>query len=296
MHISAINYQSMIHLHTRVTRLTPENTIAFTDGQILSQFNRCGFFYCLTGKAVVTNYNNAFTICSGDVYIYLPSSATTIKSRTDDFSGYLCEADIDYILPIANRAINLGNIFAIRYNPHVSLTPEQAHSLTNRLEDLYRHSVNKCKDSKQSPTHFICLELYKALAQTIFYELMLSYFDNYKLTASVSQSKGEVVMQKFLVSLSQHYKEQREVRFYASEQNIAPRYFSQIIHKASGKKPMEWIVKMVLAEAKQQLEYSDQSVKEIAQNLNFCSQTFFGKYFKQYAGVSPSEYRQGLEG
>ena len=37
----------------------------------------------------------------------------------------------------------------------------------------------------------------------------------------------------------------------------------------------------------------DLSIKEIASELNFSTQSFFGKYFKQYVGISPTEYRNG---
>lgn len=54
---------------------------------------------------------------------------------------------------------------------------------------------------------------------------------------------------------------------------------------------LQWIVQMVITEAKQLLENSDLTIKEIATKLNFPTQSFFGKYFKQYVGVSPKEYR-----
>jgi AraC-like DNA-binding protein len=33
------------------------------------------------------------------------------------------------------------------------------------------------------------------------------------------------------------------------------------------------------------------SIRDIALKLNFASQSFFGKYFKQRVGVSPSRYK-----
>ena len=44
-------------------------------------------------------------------------------------------------------------------------------------------------------------------------------------------------------------------------------------------------------EAKRLLKYSGLSIGEISDNLNFTSQSFFGKYFKQRVGVSPSRYK-----
>ena len=70
--------------------------------------------------------------------------------------------------------------------------------------------------------------------------------------------------------------------FYARMQHITPRYFSAIIKEKTGDSALQWIVRMVITEAKQLLEESDLSIKEIADQLNFPTQSFFGKYFKQY--------------
>ena len=47
----------------------------------------------------------------------------------------------------------------------------------------------------------------------------------------------------------------------------------------------------VVYEAKRLLKYSGLSIQEISNKLNFASQSFFGKYFKQRVGVSPSRYK-----
>ncbi len=86
---------------------------------------------------------------------------------------------------------------------------------------------------------------------------------------------------------------EREVTYYAQEQYLTPRYFSAIIKEKSGISALQWIIRMVIADAKQILRSSDLSIKEIASELNFSTQSFFGKYFKQYVGISPTEYRNG---
>lgn len=34
------------------------------------------------------------------------------------------------------------------------------------------------------------------------------------------------------------------------------------------------------------------NIQEIADRLSFANQSFFGKYFKHYTGMSPKEYRK----
>lgn len=43
-----------------------------------------------------------------------------------------------------------------------------------------------------------------------------------------------------------------------------------------------------------QLKRTRKSIKEIANELDFPSLSFFGKYVKRYLGVSPREYRDKL--
>lgn len=48
----------------------------------------------------------------------------------------------------------------------------------------------------------------------------------------------------------------------------------------------------MILEAKALLKYSGMSIQEIAYHLNFSTQSFFGKYFKQHTGTSPSRYKR----
>ena len=44
-------------------------------------------------------------------------------------------------------------------------------------------------------------------------------------------------------------------------------------------------------EAKMQLKSTSKTVQQIAFELNFPNQSFFGKYFKKNTSLTPSEYR-----
>ena len=82
--------------------------------------------------------------------------------------------------------------------------------------------------------------------------------------------------------------------FYAEQMNITPKYLSSVIKDISGKTAARWIDEYVILEAKTLLKYSGMSIQEIADALNFSTQSFFGKYFKQHTGCSPSRFkRQG---
>lgn len=54
------------------------------------------------------------------------------------------------------------------------------------------------------------------------------------------------------------------------------------------------IEEYVISEAKSMLLSTTMSIQQISDELNFPSQSVFGKYFKLVDGISPSEYRKGV--
>lgn len=101
-----------------------------------------------------------------------------------------------------------------------------------------------------------------------------------------------MLFNEFMSLLQQYNKRERNVSFYARQLNITPKYLSSVVKEVSGKTAARWIDESVILEAKTLLKYSGMSIQEIAYHLNFSTQSFFGKYFKQHTGTSPSRYKR----
>ena len=82
------------------------------------------------------------------------------------------------------------------------------------------------------------------------------------------------------------------VKWYANELCLTPKHLSTSIQQVSGKTANQWIDEMTLQEVCRQLKFTNRSIQEIAYDLNFPNQSFFGKYFKHHIGCSPGVYRQ----
>ena len=270
--------------------LTSDTFQILKEGQIISTFNKCGIFYCQRGSVEVSLEGCHYHIKPGDVYIYMASTLVHLLHKSEDAEGIMVEVDFYYILPIVNKVINVESQLFMRKNPCVSLSGEQCAHFEYLLNNLWdRINAEDCQKENVQYQH-LKLELIKSMGQTICYEILNMYFTNQPLQP-LQQGKKDVVFQNFMLSLFRFYRKERDVSFYARMQHITPRYFSAIIKEKTGDSDLQWIVRMVITEAKQLLEESDLSIKEIADQLNFPTQSFFGKYFKQYVGVSPKEYR-----
>ncbi len=104
-------------------------------------------------------------------------------------------------------------------------------------------------------------------------------------------NRTDELFNRFVALLQQNCRAERSVEFYASQMGITPKYLSLVVKKKSGRNASKLIDEAVVYEAKRLLKYSGLSIQEIAEQLNFTSQSFFGKYFKQRVGVSPSRYK-----
>lgn len=116
------------------------------------------------------------------------------------------------------------------------------------------------------------------------------YFDHME----TDQNLSGTIIYRYLNLLSENYLLHREVSFYADKLNINPKYLTQLLKKKTGKTARQFIIDMVVMEAKILLDNKSFSVKEIAEQLNFENQFHFSRFFKQSVGNSPTEYRRGL--
>jgi AraC family transcriptional regulator, transcriptional activator of pobA len=99
-------------------------------------------------------------------------------------------------------------------------------------------------------------------------------------------------VEKFLDYAQTNYKQKRGMDFYTDKMCLTPKYLSKVIKEKSGKSVNEWIDDYVILGAKALLKSTNMTIQQISDELNFPSQSFFGKYFKRHADVSPKEYRK----
>lgn len=97
---------------------------------------------------------------------------------------------------------------------------------------------------------------------------------------------------QFMDDLQMYGKKERTVSFYADKCCVSPKHLSKMIRLASGKSPVQLIKERVIIEAKVLLSSSDMTIRQIADELNFPTDSFFCRYFKEEVKLSPMQYRE----
>lgn len=108
---------------------------------------------------------------------------------------------------------------------------------------------------------------------------------------SKSRAVGEDFLFSFQELIEEHYMKLKSPKDYAKIMNITPNYLNVLCKKKSGKSAGELIRQRVVLEAKRLLAHTQLSVLEIAYKLDFQDNSYFGRFFKKYTGVTPEKFR-----
>ena len=166
--------------------------------------------------------------------------------------------------------------------PVLEVTPQDV----DEIRQLFQLIKTMLRSDKERYRH----EIIRTLFTTAFY--IITEINQREQPGGIKQGRCEVLFDEFMSLLQQYNKRERNVSFYAKQLNITPKYLSSVVKEVSGKTAARWIDESVILEAKALLKYSGMSIQEIAYHLNFSTQSFFGKYFKQHTGTSPSRYKR----
>jgi len=104
--------------------------------------------------------------------------------------------------------------------------------------------------------------------------------------------RAREIFNEFMRLIERHYKQNRNVTFYAWELHITPKYLNNISTQIAGHTSKTLIDHFVVLQLKLALGNSSKSIKEIAHEYHFSDLSFFSRYFRLHTGKSPQQFRK----
>ena len=229
--------------------------------------------------------------CNINLKKYTIEKNTIVICRNSDILQIISTQDIKaYAGLVSTDFINELKINFWQQNIHFSINPIIKNLNSNDLELINNYYNLFCSNIK---TQRIETEnIIKSLIQAFVYTIYSLVNGNELINKEHKPTHSEILLDKFLALVSKHHYTERKLSFYAEKMFLTSNYLSGEIKKISGKTAMDWINDYVIIEAKTMLKYSDLNIQEIAYQLNFASQSLFGKYFKKQTGISPKDFRK----
>lgn len=110
---------------------------------------------------------------------------------------------------------------------------------------------------------------------------------------SASPTRENKSVQKAIIYIHEHFKENPPLPEIAAVAALNERYFCTCFREYTGKTYKEYLKELKLSYARRLLLVSEMSVTEIAESSGYATQSHFNREFKNYYGVSPLKMRAG---
>ena len=237
---------------------------------------------CASGKLQVAVDGVSQTVCCHQALVCPVNSLLTDYLCSPDFAAFaICASPSIFKDLYLNKQMWEYYQFVLRN--HVVGFEDGDWSRFIRYEELMTDSLADGTKKFQD-------RIVRSLWQAVIYEF-LSVVDRYvaHVQPSVDKSIGsELLSSRFMEMLALSEGRIHSVAEFATRLFVTPKYLSMSVKQTTGKAALAWIHEAVAKEAERLLTHSDQSIKEVADHLNFPNASFFGKFVKQHLGDTPA--------
>ena len=248
-------------------------------------------FFITEGRAQLEYDGHVVQIQKNDLFLYMVHSTANNFMASSDFNcrqiwfsrSELWNIDIYNLISVADMS-------QLKLHPVVHLSDDDI-----KLCDTYFQLL--CSRMKSS-TSALTPDIVRSLLGTIMLELLSIMRRNSERAVEEvrhedinSSLHKKRIVDDFIRLVEESDGRIRRVDDFASQLNVTPKYLSTILKEVMNRRPSTYIQLYTLKAIERRLRFTDMTMQEIANDLNFPNPSFFGKYCKEHLGMTPLEYR-----
>ena len=240
--------------------------------------------YCLSGRAKLTVHEDVHWIQPEELIILLPGQFVSFSEPSEDFST------VSMVISSSLFSDALSGV--PRFSPHFFFYMRTHYWYPQMERDIPRiyNFLGMIKEKVKSQDVYR-RELITHLLRYLYLELFNAYQKESALMTVRKDTRKEELANKFFGLIMKHFKENKDVAFYADKLCITSKYLTMVIKETSGKSAKDWIVEYIILEIKALLKNTSLNIQEIAIKTNFANQSSLGRFFRKHTGMSLSQYR-----
>lgn len=250
-----------------------------------------GITLVLEADEIMTVENHSRQLHKEDIFCAIPGEVLHFQPNTKIKALNLI-FEREFLLSFFNDPHFLDRFaFLSHTRPTPFLTMEP--SLFERITTLYREMQEEIVNYKQKDQHILRAMLYETLmliSRAEFAESSAPSVPETIDTKAFPNTKRYV--DKFCTLVADNYKTEHSPQFYADKLCVTQNYLNKIVNRSLGKSCKAYIQEQIFNEARRLLQYTDLTVSEIAQTLNYDTSTYFVRIFTKRLGQTPLDYRR----
>ncbi|MBO9636113.1 MAG: helix-turn-helix domain-containing protein [Chitinophagaceae bacterium] len=246
-------------------------------------------FYTLVlvtkGKIRETIGYKNYEFGANTLYFIPENQLHTIGHWSNDVKGYHCIFDADYFLLCLRNQVKLNHypFFQTDREPFMKISETEAGSILALFEKMHFEYCNRKNHNDDL--------LVRMYLNILLIEIERLY-QHKQQTDSTGIPRPQQMVSAFRKLVAKHYLQKRQVSDYASLLYVTPHYLNDTVKELTGKPASELIYDALIAEAKSHLIQTENTITQIATELNYSDQSYFCRFFKKHTGLSPQEFRK----
>lgn len=240
---------------------------------------------CLNGTARALYDMQEMTQSRNDLALIMPGHLLQPLECSEDYR-YARLAISQKMFEELKQNLFTHDYDKFHYAPVCTLSDEQVQRLMTILEQLALIASHSELELRHR-NHIL-------LAQLVVGYEYLNYYRR-KQDEEWRANRLNAIFSQFCDLVVTHFRESKEVNYYAQLMHIHPKYLSRVITAAHGITPLKWIEQYVVNQAKRLIaNQPNKTLKQIAFQLGFDEPTSFYRYFKRGAGITAKDYKDSL--
>ena len=240
---------------------------------------------CTDGMAQFDYDGQQIQLHKNDLYLYMSHSVVTNFMSSSDFNCrqiWFSRGELWNINKYGE--VSLSDLPYLKRHPIMHLTEDDV----KLLDDYFQLLCRRMRDS--SPVLYS--NIVRSLVSTMMLEILSMMRRQEPENTVTTDVHRQRLANEFMRLVEQSDGRIRKVDDFAKQLNITPKYLSTLLKETMNRRPSEMIHFYTLKAIEHRLRYTDMTMQEIANDLNFANASFFGKYFKEHAGITPLDFRK----
>ena len=271
-----------------ITKYTYKNTFSLSTVQFdkacvvnkPEQIDAYSIYWIKNGSGVyhVDFENYSFT---GNVLIFLsPGQVFSIDTEQIEEAYKLTFLKDFYCIQTHDKEVACNGVLFNNISDTPFLLPTEKDAI--KLEFIITCLINELKQSETGQYDMLQAYLKQFIVQSVRIK---------KNHSQIKDNVGSQLFKDFNILVEQNYKTTHSVTEYAKRLGVSPKSLSKNFQKVGLQTPRDLIKNRIVLEAKRQLLYSSDSVKQIAFNLGYNDPAYFTRFFTKSTGKSPLHFK-----